>query len=49
VHNLQNSRVKATIVARTQGEPLSMTNAIRDGWSLDRISRSRRSSRSTTS
>ena len=36
VHNLQNSRVKTTIVARTQGEPLSMTNAIRDAvWSLD--------------
>ena len=36
VHNLQNSRVKTTIVARTPGEPLSMTNAIRDAvWSLD--------------
>ena len=36
IHNLQNARVKTTIVARTQGEPLAMANAIREAvWSLD--------------
>jgi predicted permease len=36
VHNLQNSRVKTTIVARTHGDPLAMAPAIRDVvWSLD--------------
>jgi predicted permease len=36
LHNLQNSRVKTTIVARTVGDPLSMTSAIRDAvWSLE--------------
>jgi predicted permease len=36
VHNLQNSRVKTTIVARTQGDPLAMAGAIRDAvWSID--------------
>jgi predicted permease len=36
LHNLQNSRVKTTIVARTQGAPLAMAPAIRDViWSLD--------------
>ena len=36
IHNLQNGRVKTTIVARTQGEPLAMAAAIRDAvWSLD--------------
>jgi predicted permease len=34
--NLQNSRVKTTIVARTFGEPLASARAIRDAvWSLD--------------
>ena len=36
LHNLQNSRVKTTIVARTQGDPLAMAGAIRDAvWSID--------------
>jgi len=36
LHNLQNSRVKTTIVARTAGEPLAMAEAIRRAiWSLD--------------
>ena len=36
VHNLQNARGKTTIVARTQGEPLAMANAIREAvWSID--------------
>ena len=35
--NLQNSRVKTTLVARTRGEPLAMANAMREViWSLDR-------------
>ena len=34
--NLQNSRVKTTIVIRTAGDPLSMTNAVRQKiWSID--------------
>ena len=34
--NLQNSRVKTTIVARTAGDPLAMTAAIRQAiWSID--------------
>jgi len=37
VNNLQNSRIKTTIVARTQGDPAAMAGAIRDAiWSLDR-------------
>jgi predicted permease len=37
IHNLQNSRVKTTLVARTQGEPLSMVPLVRDAiWSIDR-------------
>jgi ABC-type antimicrobial peptide transport system permease subunit len=36
VHNLQNARVKTTIVARTAGEPLSMAQAVREAiWSID--------------
>jgi predicted permease len=36
LHNLQNSRVKTTIVARTQADPLAMAGAIREAiWSLD--------------
>lgn len=36
LHNLQNSRVKTTIVARTQGDPLAMAGAIRDAvWAID--------------
>ncbi|HUL74590.1 MAG TPA: FtsX-like permease family protein, partial [Vicinamibacterales bacterium] len=36
LHNLQNSRVKTTIVARTSGEPLAMAAAIRGAvWSID--------------
>jgi predicted permease len=34
--NLQNSRVKTTIVARTQGDPALMATALRDAiWSVD--------------
>jgi predicted permease len=34
--NLQNARVKTTIVARTAGDPLAMTAAIRQAiWSID--------------
>ena len=37
LHNLQNTRVKTTIVARTAGEPLAMAEPIRQAiWSLDR-------------
>ncbi len=37
IHNLQNSRVKMTLVARTQGEPLSLVPLVRDAiWSIDR-------------
>jgi predicted permease len=36
LHNLQNSRVKTTIVARTAGDPLASAAAIRDAvWSID--------------
>jgi predicted permease len=36
LHNLQNSRVKTTIVARTHADPLAMAGAIREAiWSLD--------------
>jgi predicted permease len=36
MHNMQNSRVKTTIVARATGEPLALAGAIRDAvWSLD--------------
>ncbi len=36
VHNIQNGRVKTTIVARTQGDPLAMAGAIRQAiWSID--------------
>jgi predicted permease len=36
LHNLQNSRSKTTIVARTKGEPLEMADDIRNAiWSLD--------------
>jgi predicted permease len=36
LHNLQNSRSKTTIVARTKGEPLEMADDIRTAiWSLD--------------
>jgi len=34
--NLQNSRVKTTVVARTQGDPALMATALRDAiWSVD--------------
>ena len=37
ISNMQNARVKTTIVARTAGDPLAMAGAIRDAvWSLDR-------------
>jgi predicted permease len=36
LHNVQNSRVKTTIVARTHGDPLAMAGAIREAvWALD--------------
>ncbi len=36
LHNLQNSRSKTTIVARTKGEPLDMADDVRDAiWSID--------------
>jgi predicted permease len=36
LHNLQNSRVKTTLVARTAGEPLAMAEAVRQAiWSID--------------
>ena len=36
LHNLQNSRGKTTIVARTKGEPLEMADDVRKAiWSLD--------------
>jgi predicted permease len=36
IHNLQNSRVKTTIVARTEGDPVAMAGAIRQAvWALD--------------
>ncbi len=36
LHNLQNSRVKTTNVARTAGEPFAMAESIRQAiWSLD--------------
>ncbi len=36
LHNLQNSRVKTTVVARTAGEPLAMADAVRQAvWSID--------------
>ena len=36
LNNLQNSRVKTTIVARTSGEPLAMADAVRQAiWSID--------------
>jgi predicted permease len=36
LHNLQNSRVKTTIVARTTGDPLALAGPIREAvWSVD--------------
>jgi predicted permease len=36
LHNLQNSRVKMTVVARTAGDPLQMTDAVQQAiWSVD--------------
>jgi predicted permease len=36
LHNLQNSRVKMTVVARTAGDPLHMTDAVQQAiWSVD--------------
>ncbi|MGE0043162.1 MAG: FtsX-like permease family protein, partial [Vicinamibacterales bacterium] len=36
LHNLQNSRVKTTIVARTAGDPLQLTEAVQQAiWSVD--------------
>jgi predicted permease len=37
VNNMMNSRVQVTMVARTRGDPLAMTAAVRDAiWSVDR-------------
>ena len=37
IHNMMNSRVQVTLVARTQGEPLAMAAAVRDAiWAVDR-------------
>ena len=37
ISNLQNGRVKVTLVARTAGDPLSMTNNIRNAiWAVDK-------------
>ena len=37
INNMMNSRVRTTVVARTQGEPLAMATAVRDAiWSIDR-------------
>jgi predicted permease len=37
INNMMNSRVGVTLVDRTQGEPLSMVNEVRDAiWSVDR-------------
>lgn len=37
VSNMQSGRVKVTLVSRTQADPLTMTNSIRDAiWSLDK-------------
>lgn len=37
ISNLQNGRVKVTLVARTIGDPLTMTTRVRDAiWSVDR-------------
>ena len=37
LHNLQNTRVKTTLVVRTRGEPLAMVRSVRDAiWSLDK-------------
>jgi predicted permease len=36
VHNLQNSRVKTTLVVRTEGDPLALAPAVREAiWRLD--------------
>jgi len=36
VHNLQNSRVKTTLVVRTDGDPAALAPAVRDAiWALD--------------
>jgi predicted permease len=36
IHNLQNTRVKTTIVARTQGDPLALARSIRAAiWAID--------------
>jgi ABC-type antimicrobial peptide transport system permease subunit len=36
MHNLQNGRVKVTLVARTQSDPLAMTAALRQAiWAVD--------------
>jgi predicted permease len=37
IHNVQNTRVKTTLVVRTRGEPLALAGAIREAiWSLDK-------------
>ena len=37
INNMMNSRVGVTLVARTQGEPLAVVNAVREAiWSVDR-------------
>ena len=36
IHNLQNSRVKTTVVVRTAADPFTMANAVREAiWSID--------------
>jgi predicted permease len=36
IHNLQNARVKMTVVVRTAGEPMSMAESVRQAiWSID--------------
>jgi ABC-type antimicrobial peptide transport system permease subunit len=36
IHNLQNTRVKTTIVARTAGDPLALAESVRQAiWSID--------------
>lgn len=37
INNMMNARVRVTLVARTQGEPLRMATTVRDAiWSVDR-------------
>jgi predicted permease len=37
IHNLQNTRVKTTLVIRTRGEPLALARSVREAiWSVDK-------------